>query len=61
MRATKPLFGFFFYQALGRAVCPHLTAIMIFQMPIRHLINKGKVDAFLAAWVYVLQLLCIYM
>jgi hypothetical protein len=56
VRAILPTFGFFFYHTLNKVVCPHLAAIL--GMPIWHSSNEDKVDAILAAqvYMYILQL-----
>jgi hypothetical protein len=56
VRATLPVFGFFFDYTLDKVVCPHLAVIMIFGMPIWHPTNEGYVHTLLPAQLHIAAL-----
>ena len=51
VRASTPVFGFFFYYTLDKAICPYLADI--FGMPIWHPSTEEEVDELLKASVNV--------
>jgi hypothetical protein len=51
VKASTPVFGFFFYYTLDMAVCPYLASI--FGMPIWHPTTEAEVDELMAAEVSV--------
>jgi len=51
VRPSSPVFGFFFFYTLDKAVCPYLASI--FGMSIWHPTNEAEVDKLLGAGVQV--------
>ena len=51
VKASTPVFGFFLYHTLDKAICPYLVSI--FEMPIWHPTTEDEVDELLNASVKV--------